>query len=308
VWLPVAVVVAWALVRLFGWDSRYPVFPLMAYTPYVAAGSLLPLTLAAMTRRWIAAGVAALVVGAFAVAVLPRAVSDSAHHPADGLRLRVLSANLHVGRAAPSELVALVRKVRADVVVLVDLSSGEIGMLDRAGLADVMPYRIWPEGFSQDSAVLARFPLRRTMDACDPLVAEPCVLLSLPDGPPVEVRAVHPTPPADAPHTRSTQRSLAALPTADRRGPVRILAGDFNATLDHAAVRRLLATGYRDAAASAGIGLRPTWPYGGLALPPVTIDHILTDPRVAVREASVHPVVGSDHRAVFAELQLPRRR
>ena len=42
---------------------------------------------------------------------------------------------------------------------------------------------------------------------------------------------------------------------------MRLLVGDFNATLDHAALRRLLDTGYRDAASVVGQGMTPTcWP------------------------------------------------
>ena len=52
-------------------------------------------------------------------------------------------------------------------------------------------------------------------------------------------------------------------PAADPANRATILAGDFNATLDHVELRRLLGTGYRDAAASLGRGLTPTWPYAG---------------------------------------------
>jgi endonuclease/exonuclease/phosphatase family metal-dependent hydrolase len=53
-----------------------------------------------------------------------------------------------------------------------------------------------------------------------------------------------------------------------------------------------------------GRGLVPTWsPWGSPAL--VTIDHVLVDPRCEVREFSVHPLPGSDHRAVYAEFRLP---
>ena len=90
-----------------------------------------------------------------------------------------------------------------------------------------------------------------------------------------------------------------------RRPGLRILAGDFNATLDHAELRRLIATGYVDAASIVGEGLRPSWPVGRL-LPPVTIDHVLADRRCGVRGVEVHTLPGSDHRAVIAELQIPR--
>jgi endonuclease/exonuclease/phosphatase family metal-dependent hydrolase len=71
-------------------------------------------------------------------------------------------------------------------------------------------------------------------------------------------------------------------------------------------MRRILGTGYRDAAAAVGQGLAGTWgPYDGDPIPPVTIDHVLVDRRVGVRSVSVHGIPGSDHRAVLAELSLP---
>lgn len=99
---------------------------------------------------------------------------------------------------------------------------------------------------------------------------------------------------------------LLAQPAATPDGPPRILAGDFNATLDHAPLRALLDTGYVDAARAAGAGLIGTWgPYDGDVIPPVTIDHVLVDARIGVRKVSVHPLPGSDHRPVLAELSLP---
>jgi hypothetical protein len=41
--------------------------------------------------------------------------------------------------------------------------------------------------------------------------------------------------------------------------------------------------------------------------PPVTIDHVLADARCGWRAVRVFPVPHSDHRAVLAELVLPRR-
>jgi endonuclease/exonuclease/phosphatase family metal-dependent hydrolase len=96
-------------------------------------------------------------------------------------------------------------------------------------------------------------------------------------------------------------------PHADPGGPARILLGDFNATLDHAELRDLVSHGYRDAAAAAGKGLVPTWgPYHGpRRYPPITIDHVLVDRRIGVREVRVHRIPGTDHRAVLAWLTLP---
>jgi endonuclease/exonuclease/phosphatase family metal-dependent hydrolase len=101
------------------------------------------------------------------------------------------------------------------------------------------------------------------------------------------------------------RRDLRALP-ASGSGPPRLLAGDFNATLDHAELRRLLDRGYRDAAEQAGVALRPTWP-GDRALIPtvVTIDHVLADRRIRVISVRTVAIPGSDHRGVLADLLLP---
>jgi endonuclease/exonuclease/phosphatase (EEP) superfamily protein YafD len=84
----------------------------------------------------------------------------------------------------------------------------------------------------------------------------------------------------------------------------RVLAGDFNATLDHATLRRLIGRGYADAADRAGRGLVPTWGLGQ-SRPPLTIDHVLLDRRCAVQSVQIHDLPGSDHRALFARLRLP---
>jgi endonuclease/exonuclease/phosphatase family metal-dependent hydrolase len=91
--------------------------------------------------------------------------------------------------------------------------------------------------------------------------------------------------------------------------PLRMLLGDFNATLDHHEMRDLIDRGYRDAADSAGAGLVPTWSAPRVPLLPIglplTIDHLLVDERVGVGEVRTHDLPGSDHDAVTGELLLP---
>jgi endonuclease/exonuclease/phosphatase (EEP) superfamily protein YafD len=137
--------------------------------------------------------------------------------------------------------------------------------------------------------------------------AEPEVVVRVDGAPPVRVKAVHPAPPVNPTAAPFWQDALAALPSSDGRGDVQILAGDFNATLDHAELRDLLGRGYTDAADAVGKGLVWTWPARrrGRALP-LTIDHILVDKRVEVERVEVVRVPRSDHRAVIATLRLPR--
>jgi endonuclease/exonuclease/phosphatase family metal-dependent hydrolase len=81
--------------------------------------------------------------------------------------------------------------------------------------------------------------------------------------------------------------------------------GDFNATLDHDEFRGLVDRGYDDVAETLGDGLTPTWPEHRRFPPLVTIDHVLADERIGIRDYSAHEIAGSDHRAVYAELVLP---
>lgn len=81
-----------------------------------------------------------------------------------------------------------------------------------------------------------------------------------------------------------------------------VVAGDLNATGDHAVLRA--AAPCASAADLAGAGARGTWPS---SLPPALaaqIDHVLLDPaRWTVRGTAVEALAGSDHRAVVAVLR-----
>ena len=296
----------WAVVRYVGLE-RGPLVQLLAFTPYVAAWTLVPLSLALALRRWWPAGVAAVAALALAGAVLPRALPD--HRPGGaGPELRVLTANLLAGSADPAALVGIVRTHRVDVLALQEFTPDAAAGLDRAGLAELLPHRhLNPEVGTTGSALYARFPLRDGgVRRNDGGFTQVHATVLPPDGPAVFVESVHPMAPYSLGTVPDWRTDLHAQQPATPHGPLRILAGDFNATLDHAALRRLLDTGYVDAAAAVGTGLVGTWgPYDGDPIPPVTIDHVLVDRRIAVRRAAVRPLPGSDHRAVLAELALP---
>jgi endonuclease/exonuclease/phosphatase family metal-dependent hydrolase len=132
----------------------------------------------------------------------------------------------------------------------------------------------------------------------------PRARISLPGGGWLRLVAAHPFPPQPG-HVGVWEASLRSLPSAGT-GPPWLLLGDFNATLDHEPLRRLVDSGYRDAADALGKGLIATWgPYDGDPIPPVTIDHVLVDERIRVDELSVHDQPASDHRAVVATVTLP---
>lgn len=84
-----------------------------------------------------------------------------------------------------------------------------------------------------------------------------------------------------------------------------IVAGDFNATLDHSSLRAAT-TGCLDADTARGAGLNATWPAWTPRWLGVQIDHVFATQGIASETAELRDVPGSDHRAVLTRLRVPR--
>lgn len=299
--------VAWAVVRGLGLDLGHPVVPAISFTPYVALTSPVPVLVALVLRRRAAAAVSAVAAVVLVGAVAPRALGGPDERPGvDGPGLVVMTSNLYVGRAEARDVVRLVREHDVDVLSLQELTPEMVADLDRAGVRRLLPHRvIRARTGAGGSGLMARVRLRPT-GPTDPWgAAQPAAWLELEGARGVVVKAVHPFPPTSVRKVGDWERELRDLPSAGR-GVLRILAGDFNATLDHRALRGVIDRGYVDAADAVGEGLTPTWPDRGRVLR-LTIDHVLADRRIAVQGVSVHRVRGTDHRAVVARLRLPSR-
>jgi endonuclease/exonuclease/phosphatase (EEP) superfamily protein YafD len=298
--VPVVPLAMLAALRLVGYDGGWYTLIALSLTPYAAAAGVLVGVAALALRRWWTGGVALVLALALAVLVLPR---TSAGEPRDlhGKTLRVLSSNLLYGQADPKAVVDLVREQRIDVLNLVEMTPSAVDRLTAAGLFDLLPNRVLhPAPGAFGSGIASRFPLKEVNLTGDSAAKQPGAEADLGDGVVAEIVAVHPiSPDVD---TRAWEREIKDLSQPAGEHGLRILAGDFNATLDHAAYRTILSRGYRDAAEERGEGLAPTWPS---SLPVVTIDHVAVDNRAAVLDYRVFDVSGSDHRAVFAEVRLP---
>ena len=288
----------WAVGRLLGLDRVWAFVPIVSFTPWAAAAAVLAAILALALKRRAAALVAVASVIALGAVLAPRAIGG-ADEPSEGApSLRVLTLNLYGGGARSDAVVDLVERVRPDVLALQEASPEAEEALAAAGLGRLLPRREHADGAGTDTAVHARLRMRPMPS---PVPHATAVLLRLAGGLRVELHAVHPRPPLREASVRAWEEVLRSMPTAGG-GRLRVLAGDFNATLDHRELRRVIGRGYFDAAERSGDGLRTTWPVGRRFPPELTIDHVLADERMAVGDVSVHEVPGTDHRAVFAEL------
>jgi endonuclease/exonuclease/phosphatase (EEP) superfamily protein YafD len=298
------VILAYGVVRVLSLETGAFLIGAMALTPYVVACAVMLTFVTLLLRRWFL-GLAVLVVTLSLASLLgPRFLAEE-QPAADGPHLRIMAANLRAGLADAHALVDLVREHRVDVLTMPELTPAAVSALDRAGLSKLLPYTVFDERPGGDgSGIASNLPLRQIVLVDDSTLSQPSAVVDLPGLDDIEVTAIHVQPPLSGPGARTWRQELDALPksTPDKRP--RVLAGDFNATLDHVAFRDLVDHGYADAGEETGEGMQTTWsswPTG----PPLTIDHIVTDVRCAISSYAVYDLPNSDHRAVMAEIILP---
>ena len=308
-WIVAGGLAGWAAARVMAIDrvrrAETAAVPVLTFTPQVAAAAPWAALGLRLARRRGPAATAAVAATALGLAVRPRRV-PLPQPGATGPRLRVLTANLYFGRGDAEVVVSRVRQGSVDVLFLQELTADAVTRLKQAGLDDLMPHtQLDLRGGSRGSGIYSRFPLTEGPAVAPTHMAQPTALLELPNGDTVELVGVHPvTPQLGRGGSVAWRTELGTLPPPGDLP--RVLAGDFNATLDHAAFRDVLRLGYADAGRRAGKALTPTWGPPGRG-PLFTLDHVLVSRACAILDYAVYLVPGSDHRAVLAEIQFPER-
>jgi endonuclease/exonuclease/phosphatase (EEP) superfamily protein YafD len=298
---------------LLGLDRRSPFAQAVSFRPALLAGlAVLAVvaTVAAGARRrgWTLAGGLLAVALAASLLVLPRAVAAWEVPEPDrpsGRPLTVLAVNTFEGEADVEAVAALVRSGRPDLIALTE-SAGRF----RDRLAPLLPdYRF---AASQDGGedvhgvtAAVRADLGEVAVQVDRSTTFPSVELTgggLGDLRFVAFHSVAPTR-EDLQNWRKDLTSLDRWCANRAIGPA-IVAGDFNATLDHSVFREAI-TGCADAAERTGEGLVATWPSWAPRWLGPQIDHVLVTGGITAEVLSVHDIPGSDHRAVLTRLRLP---
>jgi endonuclease/exonuclease/phosphatase (EEP) superfamily protein YafD len=311
--LLVAVVV---LPDLLGLDHRSPFAQLVSFRPAMLAGLLVlavAASVAAVVRRrgWTLAGGLLAVAAVGGAMVLPRAIPaiDVPDPDAPAARtLTVLSFNTYEGDGDVDTLAALIRSTRPDLIAL-----PEAGGRYRDRLAPLVPeYRFATSNergrdvqnvaaaVHSDLASPEPGDVTAQVDRSTPFPSVEVSGAGLGDVRFVAFHSIAPVP-GDVPQWRSD------LSTLDRwcgQPGLVIIAGDFNATLDHSVFRSAI-TGCADAAEQAGAGLEGTWNTRWPRWLGPQIDHVLVTGGITAETLSVLDVPGSDHRAVLTRLRLP---
>jgi endonuclease/exonuclease/phosphatase (EEP) superfamily protein YafD len=298
---------------LVGAAGVVPIAQAISYRMVIALGLLV---LAALVlalpgaRSPRAALVVILTLGALAqVGVLAaRGWSSTATTPAAG-GLVVLSFNTYTV-VTPDVLAHVVLGQRADVVVLPETTEATgratVDLLAAQGREMTMLARHSGDAAQQATVLLVSTALGDytiTEDAPSKHATFRAEPVDAPSGVPAPpIIAAHPFPPS-TPGSMSLWRSEGAwVRDACLDTPGVIVAGDFNATLDHPQLRGLAPC--VDAAQQVGAAALGTWPTSLPTWLAAPIDHVLVDGRVwQVTSFAVLPATGgSDHRPVVAHL------
>lgn len=220
--------------------------------------------------------------------------------------LTVLTSNVEFGRAADA-LVTAVREEKPDLVFVQECEYGCSATL-RESLSERYPYRRAVEGAgSTGSVILSRFPLEPATGIQGSTMGMPGAVADV-RGHAVRLQLAHPMPPLpgqlglwrrELGDLRDFAASAGAVPTVPT-----VLAGDFNASQDHAAFRAILDTGLRDAARLAGSGRTPTWPARTAPAIGAQIDHVLVSADFSASDARFLDLADTDHRALLVEVTL----
>jgi endonuclease/exonuclease/phosphatase (EEP) superfamily protein YafD len=267
----------------------------------VAPGVLL----AMLARRWIMVAASVLLIAAVAAVQLPPLIASTP--PRDFATLTVLQANLHVGSADAGALVQLLAAHRVDLLATEELTTAEQQRLVAAGLQRRLPYRYTaplPDG-GGGLGIWSRYPLSGGRNLAGYELGVLDADVAMPRGLRLRFVAVHLLPPYPYAPGEWLAESARLRDHLAGLGSSVLVAGDFNATVDHAQFRRLVRDGYVDAADQAGAGYLPTYPTDRWTGPLIAIDHVLTRGGVATSMSTVS-LPGSDHRGLLVRVALPR--
>ncbi|MEU0968088.1 endonuclease/exonuclease/phosphatase family protein [Streptomyces sp. NPDC005917] len=299
--LGVTVVVA---CRVADTDALTPVPQLLAFLPWLLVPALLGLLLTLLARWWPGAVWGAALLLALGWFAEPYGGGgEPAGTPLASLR--VLTSNVEFGAATPS-LVPRIRRWKPDVVFVEECEYTCQAILAKE---PGYPYRTAVvAGGSTGSLLLSRFPLRAT-DGVPGTMGMPGAVADV-DGHHVRLQLAHPMPPLPG-QVALWRRELGRLrdfAAADTTTPT-ILAGDFNASQDHAAFRRILDTGrLRDSARLSGAGRTASWPAPTAAVFGAQIDHVLLSRDFSATGARFLRLPDTDHRALVVDVTLHQHR
>ncbi len=300
--------VALTLLRLAGSD-RQSVVQIVSFAPFAIPVYLVAVALTVLgllihrRRRWLAP-LSVLVLGLSLQMswLAPLYLGATPGTAAGAEPFAVMTANLELGTGEIDDVVAAVNAHHVELLVAEEVTDQALAEL-QAGLGADFPYSAGsggPPGSGTGTMIFARTPITDVTPIATTLESWAFTWAGR------RVLAVHPAFSSDPDGWRQDYQLLSEAVATEHPS---LMLGDFNATGDHAALRRLESSGLQDAAVVANSGWHPTWPANGavrvLGIPVpavVAIDHVLLADSLTALDVEVAEIGRTDHHAVIARL------
>ena len=218
-----------------------------------------------------------------------------------GRRFRLVSSNALKKNRRPRAWAEAVLALEPDVLCVPELTPRIEAALQEIGGGGALPEHRCADTKAEPggTGLWSKWPIDdgRILRAGHSMIVAPIPAIG------ATVAAVHTVAPASFRKTPRWHGSFDAITNManETPGPL-VVAGDWNATVAHTPLRRLLAASrLRDAHIDAGRPFARSW---HAWLPIALLDRVLVSPEIAVASITEHHVPGTDHRAVVAELEV----
>lgn len=300
-----ALLVITAIMRWFGTPNIVVFVGLVGLTPFTLAPAWLVFAYGVAQRRRGLAVVAIPLLLLHASWTLSdvRFNVDSAIDPPHDIR--IATANILLENSDPVGAVLALVEEEPDIILLQEVPAAIV--LELRSHPALEAYQ-WSIATTSDRRgrrmTFSRVPLDdlriEPLDPASVVVATVSV-----SGVPIEIVNVHLTSPLGPRNIESWERQLRELSARvhQRSEPI-VLAGDFNATVHHAAFRILMEKDLLDAHVEVGRGPGFTWgpPVFGVAV--MRLDHVLSTAELEPVRIRRLPANGSDHRPLVVDYQI----
>jgi endonuclease/exonuclease/phosphatase (EEP) superfamily protein YafD len=221
--------------------------------------------------------------------------------PARTPTFALLSLNLLHGSANPDDVYALGQ--RADVVVLLEATPPALDALERRGWQQRFGYSVGVvNGVNGDTILYSRFPLSDQAQLPRSAFQQWTATADVPQIGPVRIIAAHPCNPYCGGNQFAVDHAaLNAVAMRYASAPL-VVAGDLNATYDHAPIRHLDRAGIVSVTDLVGAGWLPTFPANRTIPPLLPIDHVLLSRQLTATSVTRLPVRDTDHLALLTDI------
>ncbi|MFC8799978.1 endonuclease/exonuclease/phosphatase family protein [Promicromonospora sp. NPDC057138] len=293
-----------AFARVLPFDNVIPLPQIVPFTPWATLVTLPLLIIALFSRRWVLTLLLAASLAGFVYWTAPFFVppeTSAAADPADAGTLRVMTINARYGQADAETVVDLVESEHVEVLAVEELTPEFETALADAGLDDLLAHSFTVPAADSPagSGLWSSEPLTEEKQTSGTTFAMPSALVGVGSAE-VRVTVVHPYPPMPAEITTWRTELVELTDQVHSDDSPQILAGDFNATYDHATFRQVLGSRFVDASREWGAGPAVTWPEGSRVPALFALDHVVVEKDMPVSDVVSMQVPGTDHRALLA--------